>query len=81
MRGGEMRKPRDIDQLLSLIKKLSVSESMKIDYILSNLNKVSNLHNLRLSEEEKRLLKKYQNKNFGNLKNDPRSAMKPKFDM
>ncbi len=76
-----MRKPRDIDQLLSLIKKLSVSESMKIDYILSNLNKVSNLHNLRLSEEEKRLLKKYQNKNFGNLKNDPRSAMKPKFDM
>lgn len=76
-----MRKPRDIDQLLSLIKKLSVSESMKIDYILSNLNKVSNLHNLRLSEEEKRLLKKYQNKNFGNLKNDPRSAMRPKFDM
>lgn len=76
-----MRKPRDIDQLLLLIKKLSVSESMKIDYILSNLNKVSNIHNLRLSEEEKRLLKKYQNKNFGNLKNDPRSAMKPKFDM
>lgn len=76
-----MRKPRDIDQLLSLIKKLSVSESMKIDYILNNLNKVSNLHNLRLSEEEKRLLRKYQNKNFGNLRNDPRSSMKPKFDM
>lgn len=76
-----MRKPRDIDQLIELIKKLSISESMKIDYIFDNLNKVSNLHGLRLSEEEKRILKRHQNKNFGNLSNKPTSIMKPKFDM
>lgn len=76
-----MKQSRNIDQLLTLIKKLSVSESLKVEYIFNNLGKVSNLHNLRLSEDEKRLLKRYQNKNFGNLNNNPRGSIKPKFDM
>ncbi len=77
-----MRGSRKIEDLISLISKLSHSESMKVDYILNNLNKMNNLHNLNLSDDEKRLLRKYQNKSIGHLKmpNDIRSSVKPRFD-
>lgn len=77
-----MSQPRKIETLLSLLLKLGQKESMKIDYILNNLSKVSNLHNLSLSEDEKRVLRRYQNKNFGQLKmpNNINSGVRPKFE-
>lgn len=75
-------KSRKIEDLLSIIAKLSQSESIKIEYILNNLNKMNNLHGLNLSDEEKKLLRKHQNKGYGHLKipNNINSSMKPKFD-
>lgn len=77
-----MREPRKLKSLLIEIQSLSEKESLKIDYILNNLTKVSNLYGLRLSEEEKRLLRRFQNKNFGSLKmgNDLKTSIRPKFD-
>lgn len=77
-----MKKSRDIKQLLQLIKELSISESLKVEYIFNNLGKMSNLHNLGLTEAEKRMLRRYQNKNYGNNKSplDLRSSVKPKFE-
>lgn len=77
-----MREPRKLKALLLEIQTLSQKESLKVEYILNNLTTVSNLYGLRLSEEEKRLLRRFQNKNFGSLKigNDLKTSIRPKFD-
>lgn len=77
-----MKKARDIKKLLQLISSLSTSESLKIEYIFNNLGKMSNLHNMGLTEEEKMLLRRYQNKNYGNSKTpmDLKSSNRPRFE-
>lgn len=77
-----MSKPREINDLIHILKNISEKDSIKLSYIFNNLNKISNLYNLQLTEDEKRNLKRLLNNNYGKLKPfDINQQVRPKFDL
>lgn len=64
-----MSKQRKEKDLILILKKLAEKQSFKLNYVFSNLDKMNNLYNLRLTEAEKKLIIKYRNKHSVNLKN------------
>ena len=76
-----MNRERELKELFLLFKLIAKKESIDINYILNNTSKISKMYGLRLSENERRLVARFVNKNYGQKPFDINVYFRPKYDM